>query len=1429
MLKKSILLFVLFFSFTIITAQNANWNYRVNSGNLGNKYNWIDCTDGTEITGWGDLDAGNMDDGRWNINWPFNFQIYDDNYSTSDIISVSTNGFIRFDGQADYWSWGSARDYVLDPTPSVNFGQILCYGISDVSFDDSNSRIFYKITGTAPNRILTIEFVDMGYYWAANMYGDLQVSFYETSNIIVIKAGNNNVTYEGAEIGLHSGMSPYFHYWQDVDNSSELTWIEYIPAMATSNDQTSYLRPSTSQPSNTSFPVSATGSGSAHEVLSFIVLDAGGDGEPTKISKVKIKNSHPANSADWSDCIAGVVLNDGTQDLNVGVTTIDDDYIDFIFNIDEFDVPEGGFTELNLKIYLNTNAVSEGETLQFYIDDDNHGWYHDQLGSGFLSNFGNTNDITSNIFTFEVVATQLVFTINPPSVIHQSNNISPTIKVEAQDDDGNTDNSFNGNVSITNSGNLLMSNSSISIVNGVASFSSLQFVQTGGPITLSTSNAHGLTNATSTETTVAILKVIYKDDFENTTQSQIDWTVTGSIGNVWQIGDVDGSRGPSTGHSGNSVYATSLNARYPNNSNEQLVSPIINLSGSSDPIVKFWMDFEATDADDGGTVQIRVKPDAASPWGSFITINRTDPGYSGTIPNDSDVDGLANNEDGWTGTQPSGDWTEVEIDLFNLTTTGLDAITSSSLIQVQFWFGSDNNSRGNGWHIDDFEVYYTAFPGLWKTTATSSDWSDPGNWDDNNVPNGIYVTIPDGAANYPIIDETANATNLLVKDGGEIIITSNGNLSITNNLTIGQGLSGSIEIIDGYCNVAGSLYTNTGSTTKMNGGSLEFSMWAKSSTEEFIEGTISLSSGIITSKNSIKFSDVNLNGNMTGDFIFNIEGDLIISDNVWSTPTGGTINLNGVTTATISSTNGNSITAYNLVLSNTGGVTLVNNTQIQNNLDVLESTFIEIPLGTNLLVAGNMTLHASNKERASLIGNGMVSVSGNSIVELCTSANVFQYISSPLNSTPINLFSVAPWGDYNPNFYLYNESNTDIDWMVGWENPPSGNLSVGKGYAYLLTTDYTHNLTGGNFNTGNFSIPVYNSGSNPSNSWNLIGNPYPSPINADAFISANSDANPASGILTGTLYFWDDDGSDGSNYASADYATYNRAGAVGGGNTKTVNGFISIGQAFFVKANYSGNVAFTNTMRSSTPGIFFKNKDITKPISQKILLSVTSEDNHYNETLITFMDEATNDFDNWYDGEKIIGNQNLAFYSLLNNKPMAIQSFAPINPDMDTIFNIPVGIKTSASGIFRIKLKKIEKVDARYNIYIIDKKENVIHELNEDNFFEFYCLEGTFEQRFEFILASVEINGKGLTGIETEKEQLTSIYCYNNLLNINFAEKEHENSSISIYDMIGKKVFYEEVVNSSRNKFKLYIEPGMYIAILESINSKPITKKIIVN
>nr|WP_315148586.1 T9SS sorting signal type C domain-containing protein [uncultured Flavobacterium sp.] len=155
----------------------------------------------------------------------------------------------------------------------------------------------------------------------------------------------------------------------------------------------------------------------------------------------------------------------------------------------------------------------------------------------------------------------------------------------------------------------------------------------------------------------------------------------------------------------------------------------------------------------------------------------------------------------------------------------------------------------------------------------------------------------------------------------------------------------------------------------------------------------------------------------------------------------------------------------------------------------------------------------------------------------------YTYWSSPVALQ--NLGTLSPLTD-SDKFYSFNGT----DWI--WENPTSTDMTVGKGYIIrgvppptppTIPPGFNTNLFIGVPNNGNKSISV----GGGQNSY-LLGNPYPSAIDADAFILANTAA------LDGTLYFWThntpiaigtlDPGTGTYAYSGNDYATYTLSGGV---------------------------------------------------------------------------------------------------------------------------------------------------------------------------------------------------------------------------------------------------------------------------------------------
>lgn len=142
-------------------------------------------------------------------------------------------------------------------------------------------------------------------------------------------------------------------------------------------------------------------SAEAVDVFKFDIVDAGtADGEPTKVTTVEITPG-ANNTADWTNTIAGVILENGVTPVSATSTTITDSAITFTIADTELNVADGTTANMTLSIWLN-EATKDGDVLDFMIDADAHGFVADGSGSAFLSDFG--MDIHGNDQTIEVTA-----------------------------------------------------------------------------------------------------------------------------------------------------------------------------------------------------------------------------------------------------------------------------------------------------------------------------------------------------------------------------------------------------------------------------------------------------------------------------------------------------------------------------------------------------------------------------------------------------------------------------------------------------------------------------------------------------------------------------------------------------------------------------------------------------------------------------------------------------------------------------------------------------------------------------------------------------------------------------------------------------------------------------------------------------------------
>ena len=423
----------------------------------------------------------------------------------------------------------------------------------------------------------------------------------------------------------------------------------------------------------------------------------------------------------------------------------------------------------------------------------------------------------------------------------------------------------------------------------------------------------------------------------------------------------------------------------------------------------------------------------------------------------------------------------------------------------------------------------------------------------------------------------------------------------------------------------------------------------------------------------------------------------------------------------------------------------------------------------------------------------------------------FTYWSSPVAGQTLKALSPNTLFD---KYYSYDN---------GWKISYYGTATMVAGRGYLIRAPQTFSITAASVDTNPTFIGKPNNGVVSffiaGSQVHLLGNPYPSAIDADAFLDENET------VLEGTLYFWTHnsppsinvDGDAIYNYTTNDYATYNRTGGVGtapakvdgdvndpnnNNNLSTPNGKIAAGQGFFAPAKASGDVIFNNRMRLSSSGTilnnsqFFKLSNSSKTTTartekSRIWLNLTNKEGAYKQMLIGYITGATNNYDAGFDGVTYDGNQYVDFYSVNNAVNLAIQGRALPFVKQDSV---ALGYKSAIAGDFQISIDHVDGVLETQNIFLEDKTLNVLHDLRKGSY-AFTTAKGVFNDRF--VLRYVDKNA-----VEEVADSVVSEELSNEVVAsvkdgvITVSSTVAALKTVIIYNVSGGIVYQQDTVNA---------------------------------
>lgn len=342
----------------------------------------------------------------------------------------------------------------------------------------------------------------------------------------------------------------------------------------------------------------------------------------------------------------------------------------------------------------------------------------------------------------------------------------------------------------------------------------------------------------------------------------------------------------------------------------------------------------------------------------------------------------------------------------------------------------------------------------------------------------------------------------------------------------------------------------------------------------------------------------------------------------------------------------------------------------------------------------------------------------------------------------------------------------------------------------------------------------------------LLANPYPSAINASAFITAN---NNSTGNIGGTLYFWTSFTQPNGNgdYTTNDYASWNGTGATGtiapsdpsgNGSSLKPTGKIAAGQGFFAQIYDNADIIFNNSMRvrSVTDNSqFFRNNNATDE-QNRIWLSISNSNHAYRQTLVGYVTGATNDRDLLYDGDAFTDNA-VNLYSVLNTKPMVIQGRALPFGTSDLV---PLGYKVTTAGDYTINIDEVDGLFVTGQpIYIEDLLLSNTHELTQSPY-TFTSAAGIFDNRFVLRYTDTSL------GIHTvDSSNLVQVYTKNHQI---FVQSElSQLTEVAVYDVLGRLLFENKNIKNRECISSTITNQQTLIVKIKLDNEQVITKKIL--
>jgi hypothetical protein len=380
----------------------------------------------------------------------------------------------------------------------------------------------------------------------------------------------------------------------------------------------------------------------------------------------------------------------------------------------------------------------------------------------------------------------------------------------------------------------------------------------------------------------------------------------------------------------------------------------------------------------------------------------------------------------------------------------------------------------------------------------------------------------------------------------------------------------------------------------------------------------------------------------------------------------------------------------NLTVNNSAGLTLSN--------AVAVAQIVRLQSGNLTLNTRRLLLRSSATGTALVVNTGGVVSGATAAMQRALTGGVaagpaYRHFSSPVQAVPFDSLRTGGFVPvvnpaYNtsavpgavlpfPTVLGYNQDRIAAttssygDFDKGWFSPASLSdvMTPTRGYTVNAPATSTPVRFTGTFNNGTQNSGTLNRDNNASTSgWQLLGNPYPSPLDWSTVTTAQ---RPGVGAA---MYVYQSTGQYAGNYRAY-------ANGIGGASP-----LIEAGSGYFVQvaaAGTPGAVNLTNDNRVTTFGAQNPFGRLATDLRPQLRLRVAGA-GLTDEAHLYFEAGATTGVDAEYDAAKLPNSTGLNLAALAGSAPLAIQGLAPLTGTNEVV--VPLALATPAAGSFAFEV-----------------------------------------------------------------------------------------------------------------------------------------------